>query len=349
MGIPPLIRPTPVGNVSDDSVRSHQMAYCDRCERTFPHDWAYEQHRSNSHAHWLCDSCDIDFASEDSLDQHYGNSPKHHYCKDCERHFDSVKSKMQHMEAKHWYCETHNRIFDSENSLKSHCRQSGDHIYCVECEMNFDDDDEWWGHLEEEHHACAPCRKRFGAKKQLEQHDRDVHHVCTECSRFFRTAFDARQHANSGVHQQAAPTLRCPGADCGRTFVSPSALAGHFESGACASRMTRDQLDRLVVRADRKNYVTQRWATGRMWNGAAYECPLCDDASFDRPEQLSQHLQSPRHAHADNLYKCPEPSCASEFGTLSALWGHVESGSCGAGSFRRVRKAMDNWTRRLQV
>ncbi|KAH9028704.1 hypothetical protein EDB84DRAFT_1497725 [Lactarius hengduanensis] len=83
------------------------MAYCDRCERAFPHDWAYEQHRSNSNAHWLCDSCDIDFASEESPDQHYGNSPKHHYYKECERHFDSENSKMQHMEAKHWYCETH--------------------------------------------------------------------------------------------------------------------------------------------------------------------------------------------------------------------------------------------------
>ncbi len=196
--------------------------------------------------------------------------------------------------------------------------------------------------------SLMALKQRFSARRQLEQHDQDVHHLCTECNRFFRSAHDVRQHANSGVHQQAAPTLRCPGAGCGRTFVSPSALAGHFESGTCASCMTRDQLDRLVVRADRKNYVTQRWATERMWNGAAYECPLCDDASFERPEQLSQHLQSLRHAHADNMYRCPKPDCASEFATLSALWGHVESGSCGAGSFRRVRKVMDSWTR-LQV
>lgn len=86
------------------------MAYCDRCDRSFPHDSAYEQHRSDSYAHWLCDSCDIDFGSEESLDQHYGNSSKHHYCKDCDRHFDSAHSKMQHLEAKHWYCETHNRV-----------------------------------------------------------------------------------------------------------------------------------------------------------------------------------------------------------------------------------------------
>ncbi|KAH9024637.1 hypothetical protein EDB85DRAFT_2118879 [Lactarius pseudohatsudake] len=89
------------------------------------------------------------------------------------------------------------------------------------------------------------------------------------------------------------PTLRC-----GRMFVSPSARAGHFESGTCAS-----------------------------WTGSS--CA---------PEQLSQL--------ADNLYRCLKPACASKFATLSV---HVESGSCGAGLFRRVRKAMDSWTRRLQV
>ncbi|KAI9456809.1 hypothetical protein BJY52DRAFT_1102182, partial [Lactarius psammicola] len=126
----------------------------------------------------------------------------------------------------------------------------------------------------------------------------------------------------SGVHQ-ASQTLRCPGTGCGRTFVSPSALAGHFELGTCASYMTRDQLNRLIARADRKNYVTQRWATEYMWDGAAYECPLCNGVSFERPEQLTQHLQSPRHAHADNMYRCPKPDCGSEFATLSTLCGHV--------------------------
>ena len=171
-----------------------------------------------------------------------------------------------------------------------------------------------------------------------------MHRVCTKCQRSFRNAHDARQHANSCVHQESS-TLRCPGAGCGRTFVSPSALAGHFESGACTSHMTRDQLDRLVVLADRKNYVTQRWATQRMWNGTAYECPMCSD-KFDESEQLSRHLQSPRHAHVDDMYKCPD--CAKEFAMLSALCGHFERGSCGAGSLRRVREVMDSWTR-LQV
>jgi uncharacterized C2H2 Zn-finger protein len=89
------------------------MAYCDRCERYFAHDRAYEQHVENSHSHWLCESCDIDFASLKSREQHYANSPKHNYCQECERHFDSAIGKTQHMEAKHWYCHMHNRVRDS--------------------------------------------------------------------------------------------------------------------------------------------------------------------------------------------------------------------------------------------
>jgi DNA-directed RNA polymerase subunit RPC12/RpoP len=60
-----------------------------------------------------------------------------------------------------------------------------------------------------------------------------------------------------------------------------------------------------------------------MWNGAGYECPMCGYIDeFDKPEQLSQHLQSPRHVRADNMYKCLD--CAREFTKLSALCGHFE-------------------------
>ncbi|KAH8991384.1 hypothetical protein EDB86DRAFT_2935112, partial [Lactarius hatsudake] len=121
--IPPIYKPTPVGN--------NQMAYCDRCELSFPHDRAHEQHRSYSSVHWLCDSCNIDFASEECLIQHYGSSPKHHYCKECDRDFDSTMSKMQHMEAKHWYCETHDRVHNPVVLNRRH---------------EFDDDG-WWVHF----------------------------------------------------------------------------------------------------------------------------------------------------------------------------------------------------------
>ncbi|KAI0299998.1 hypothetical protein B0F90DRAFT_1810532 [Multifurca ochricompacta] len=262
------------------------MSHCDRCERWFPHDQAYDQHRENSNNHWICDSCDIDFKNQESREQHY--------------------------------------IFQSEEGLNSHYRQSGEHNYCAQCEEVFGDDDELWDHAEEEHNACSPCRQRFNSREQLQRHDQ-------QCGRSFQTERDVRHHINSNVHQSR--TFPCPGDGCSRTFNSASALTHHFESGTCASKMTREQLNRLVVRADRKNYITQMWATERSWNGEAYECFLCQD-EFNALSGLNQHLQ-------DNIYKCPKPDCGNEFRTLSGLCQHVESGTCGVKSFKRVRKAMN--------
>ncbi|KAI9435084.1 hypothetical protein H4582DRAFT_702723 [Lactarius indigo] len=80
------------------------MAYCDRCERFFPHDRALEQHKEESLSHWICGDCDLDLESNDALRQHYIQSWKHHYCKECDLHFEFEESRRQHMNDKHWYC-----------------------------------------------------------------------------------------------------------------------------------------------------------------------------------------------------------------------------------------------------
>ena len=96
---------------TSESPTTQTMAYCDRCDRWFPHDRAYEQHTENSQSHWICADCDIDFATQKSLDQHYANSPKHSYCQECDQHFSGKGARAQHMRAKHWYCETHDRVW----------------------------------------------------------------------------------------------------------------------------------------------------------------------------------------------------------------------------------------------
>jgi hypothetical protein len=124
--------------------------------------------------------------------------------------------------------------------------------------------------------------------------------------------------------------------------------------------MTRDELNRLVVRADRNNFITNParllggpsgyepppsakiWATGRSWNGEAYECFLCN-AMFRTLAGLNQHLQSPRHE--ERIYRCPKSDCRIQFVALSALCQHVEGGSCGVRMFREVRNTMDSLTR----
>jgi len=96
----------------------YTMIHCDRCQRWFPHERAYEQHTEDSCSHWICNDCEVDYASEKSLNQHYTNSSKHHYCQECDRHFDDVGAKVQHMRAKHWYCETHNRVRGSHGGIQ---------------------------------------------------------------------------------------------------------------------------------------------------------------------------------------------------------------------------------------
>ena len=199
----------------------------------------------------------------------------------------------------------------------------------------------------------------FDTYAELQEHDRVVHLSCTDCSRSFQSESNLRQHLNSKVHRPA--DVRCPGRGCNKSFVSHAALVLHFESGTCPSRMTREQLNRLVVRADTNNYITNpnrlltgpmgryepptptvMWATDRSWNGSAYQCFLCNK-TFDKLVHLNQHLQSP--SHEDKIYRCPKLDCRIEFGTLSGLCQHVEGGFCGVRMFRQVRDVMDGLTR----
>lgn len=201
----------------------------------------------------------------------------------------------------------------------------------------------------------------FDDYAELQEHDRDVHTYCTSCKRNFQSESNLRHHLNSKLHQPAK--YPCPGRGCKKSFVSPAALTLHFESGTCPSRMTREQLNRLVVRADTNNYITNpsrlltgplgwseppptatTWATELSWNEVcdAYECFLCN-ATFRTLAQLNQHLSSPRHE--DKIYRCPKADCRTEFVTLSGLCQHVEGGSCGVRMFRRVRDTMESLTR----
>ncbi|KAI0280580.1 hypothetical protein BGY98DRAFT_914517, partial [Russula aff. rugulosa BPL654] len=157
--------------------------------------------------------------------------------------------------------------------------------------------------------------------------------------------------------------ISLPSRGCNKSFVSLAAVTLHFESGTCPSRMTREQLNRLVVRADTNNYITNAsrlitgplgwnepppsattWATELSRNGV--EVLLCI-ATFRTLARLNQHLQSPRHE--DKIYRCPKTDCRTEFVTLSGLCQHVEGGSCGVRMFRRVRDTMESLTRGLNM
>jgi len=263
------------------------------------------------------------------------------------------------MEDKHWYCPRHDKVFKSEFGLQSHYNKSPDHNFCPLCGGDFYNVDDLWGHADKDHHPCRLCSEMFNSYSELQSHYHDVHTYCTVCKRNFQSQSNLRQHLNSKVHQPA--NVRCPGRGCNRSFVSHAALVLHFESGTCPSNMTREELNRLVVRADTNNYITNRtrlltgpqghyeppaptkmWATIRSWNGWAFECFLCN-STFGTLDRLNQHLQSPRHE--EKIYRCPKSDCGMQFVALSGLCQHVEGGSCGVRRFRPVRDVMDGLTR----
>lgn len=201
----------------------------------------------------------------------------------------------------------------------------------------------------------------FDFQVGLEEHYRQAHYYCRHCKRLFDNAGNLDMHLRtSAIHN--ARRYTCPGAGCGRAFITYGDLALHLESGACVSGVTRQIIDSTIVRYDRSNVITNPsrlltssngpvqqtvWATDLSWNGYAYECVICH-RTFGSLGALNAHLQSP--AHADAIYRCP-PSyggCNMEFRTVSGLLQHVERGNCGVSRFRQqITNTLDGLTRQV--
>lgn len=172
-----------------------------------------------------------------------------------------------------------------------------------------------------------------------------------ECRRVFKDGETLAKHLDTNsVH--VGRTIHCPVWDCVKAFAYSSALIHHLESGACRSGMDRHKVNRITVKLDTDNVITNparllagpdgyypsqfasSWAgTGqasRSPDSGRYECPVCAKG-FREWWDLRNHLESPAHDVA--IYRCPKAwqGCEAEFRTLSALCQHVESGVCGAG------------------
>ncbi|KAH8108274.1 hypothetical protein DFH11DRAFT_1843621 [Phellopilus nigrolimitatus] len=291
------------------------MAYCDRCQRWFPHDRALYQHERDSSNHWQCDDCDRDFSSATALEQHYIQSPYHFYC---QRY----------------------------------------HYYCRLCDCHLDDRDDFLEHGDEYHYVCRECTSIFASANDLSNHNECSHYFCRDCDRLFQTRANLESHRASSIHTPR--TIVCPGRNCGRAFVSVSALLLHAESGGCPSGITRQAVDAFVARMDRRNVITNpaRMISGpggyspptetqylvthaTTWNGDAYECFLCNN-EFATLLSLDRHLRSPRHR--ERIYRCPGARCGLEYSALSALCQHVERGGCGVRTNRQVQDVMGRLT-----
>ncbi|CAE6449569.1 unnamed protein product [Rhizoctonia solani] len=111
------------------------MAYCDRCDRSFSSDYAYNDHRRDSSRHYVCFPCNKDFPTRERFNQHLKQSSRHHYCFWCYEDFEDEYDLDEHDEECHEYCNSCDLWLDTTDDLVEHNKE--EHYYCVECDRLF--------------------------------------------------------------------------------------------------------------------------------------------------------------------------------------------------------------------
>ncbi|KAH7343794.1 hypothetical protein B0J17DRAFT_593415 [Rhizoctonia solani] len=151
------------------------MAYCDRCDRHFSSDWAYDSHRRDSSRHYVCFPCNKDFQTHQQLDQHLRQSSRHYYCSFCCDDFEDNYDLSEHYQQYHEYCNACNLWLEAPNDLVEHNKQ--EHHYCVECDRFFTNLNNLQAHLNSSKHRpknviCpgAGCEAQFISKSALLLH-----------------------------------------------------------------------------------------------------------------------------------------------------------------------------------
>lgn len=125
------------------SENDYNMApWCERCQRSFPHSQALEQHLINAAVHNYCSRCERDFPSGRALQQHKNSSLSHWICGECRVDCYSSKDLDSHIERRHWHCSRCNLFVASDDMLEKHYVQSSAHHYCGPCKREFRNDNE---------------------------------------------------------------------------------------------------------------------------------------------------------------------------------------------------------------
>ncbi|PCH42946.1 hypothetical protein WOLCODRAFT_74672, partial [Wolfiporia cocos MD-104 SS10] len=271
-------------------------------------------------------------------------------CDPCGSYFESVRALQNHGKTSPRHVVDYGRrclqcgsVYSSSVSLIQHYVESQLHYYCSQCDQHFDRDSDYMLHKLSRHNGSNAVSDP--PNNVNDNVSPDATWYCTECNLAFQSRSDLYTHWKSTTHTNQQYT--CPGNDCSKTFGTPSAVIQHLESGACASGMTRQRVNRMAIAADRGAVITDRAriaadnerlsipepvATTAWFNGSSYECIICH-RTCRTLVGLNRHLRSP--AHSEKIFKCPQQwsGCGKAFNTLSGLVQHVESGVCGVRRF----------------
>ncbi|PMD41398.1 hypothetical protein L207DRAFT_457845 [Hyaloscypha variabilis F] len=217
------------------------MAYCNACNRSFPHGEAYNQHIQNSPAHrsydtYDCQFCDRDFYSEQSRHQHYSSSHSSRYCVDCKRTFMNENNLMQHLHSRTHVgasiqCPWCKVGFATASGVTIHL-ESG---RCTASGLNRQKLNHMVHQLDRKNIITRPMLTLPGySNVETFATDRSWNgraYECYLCNREFTSLNGLNNHIKSPVHEQNL--YRCPKISCGREYKLLSGLVQHFESESC--------------------------------------------------------------------------------------------------------------------
>jgi hypothetical protein len=258
----------------------------------------------------------------------------HCFCSDCGVHFSSRRS------------------WDDHRKTAKHASE----FKCCNCDISFHDIHALVAHMESRAHRRPLPAK---ATRQHKKHSllASSSTECTKCRRKFPCSQSLQQHCASLRHKPLS-RLECPiGTNCRGSFLSPSALLQHLESGMCSSGMQREEVHQIVESCDLgilshspstslsstvsgfQAYTTvgsTSWAlasdAGSEWSmlTPSPSCVSADESSEQwsllegSEPQLRDHLSLA--SMTAQALRCPMcPSKRAEFLTLHSLQQHMQS------------------------
>ncbi|KAA8909187.1 hypothetical protein FN846DRAFT_629584 [Sphaerosporella brunnea] len=279
------------------------------------------------------------------------------YCGACKREFGNRVSLLQHLmfstahSTAGYKCDMCSALFNTpelrldHKNLKGHWR----HQYkCDQCERMFHTPEAADEHMKAlKHHAskynCQTCDRQFGSEDACRQHMKAMGHkiaeyYCKPCRMTFQNENALNMHCKAPNHRNRGVDIKCPW--CAKAYATASSLAGHLEGGKCVSGLDRESLYHDISSRDPSRVITsdraERVATGKEYNGRAYECSMCKK-DFATIDGLNSHLNS--GIHDRKLYHCP--NCRRQFESLSGLIAHYESEICDVMTFQVMQRTIE--------
>ncbi|CAI7629509.1 unnamed protein product [Penicillium bialowiezense] len=235
-----------------------------------------------------------------------------HECPTCEELFYHKADCEAHMtKRRHWIdCDSCSRVFASIMSCNQHMNALR----------------HWDPQI-----GCHSCKRMFYTQDAANQHMKALghfyDHFCMACDERFGSDASYRAHLKSQAHRETIIFCR----HCEEDFISWSSFIRHLESGVCANACadSRYAFHARIQPLDPTGIITNGAAQGNKW-----VCCLC--MKIFTIDGLISHVKW--QAHGSDMYHClnDRDGCGRFFGSLNALFHHLEKGSCGYSRFEEV-------------